>query len=134
MEYNVQIVLDIFCDSLNVEAVASSLPVQPDHISKKGSRNPKLVIPRNDILSFSSKASKWASDLEEHWKSISEMASANKDRFSELSQDAEIKITVVVDHKGRFPSLYMPKEFVQFAGNIGAIIDVDVYEENIDEA
>lgn len=128
MKYNVNIVLDIICHNIDAEAAANFLTIYPDEILKKGSRNKKLNLPRNDVLSFISQASKWESDLEEHWKSISEMASINKNSLSEISNNCDIKLTIVVDHRGRFPSLYMPKEFVKFAGDINAVIDIDVYE------
>lgn len=132
MEYSVQIDITIFTESVNINDIASSLPVHPDLISARGSRNLEKMIPRRSSFSFRSKAASWEAGVDEHWASLSDMVKHNGKKLVDISRNAHTKITIIVEHKGRFPSLCLPKEMVIFAASIGAVIDIDVYEENMD--
>lgn len=133
MKYNIQIDITLYNETHDIHELARSFPHPPDVISERGSRNTERIIPRNSYVSFCSSAKSWDAGLEKHWDNLFDRVAINRKRLVELSDVSKIKITIVVDHKGRFPALYFPNKFISFAAEIGADLDIDVYEENMDE-
>lgn len=130
MEYNVRISLTLRDNSRDVAGLAAMFPVKPDIVVERGSRNPEKNIPRSSYISFYSRAELWSSSMDDHWENFSGMLEKNRALFLSLRSTADMKITIAVDHRGRFPSLYIPKGLVAFAADIGSALDVDVYEDD----
>ena len=131
MEYNVQISLTLKDDSRDIASLAEMFPVRPDVVVERGSRSPERNIPRSSYISFYSRAESWSSSMDDHWENFSRMLKENKALFLSVRNTADMKITIAVDHRGRFPSLYIPKGLVAFAADIGSALDVDVYEGDL---
>lgn len=129
MEYNVRIILTLRDDTKDISELAAMFPVKPDLVAARGSRDAKRMIPRTSHVSFYSHAESWSSTIDEHWAGFAKTIAKNRAVFLGVSETATMKITILVDHKGRFPSLYIPEELVRFAASVGSALDIDVHED-----
>ena len=131
MKYNVQINLTLSDESWDIPALAASLATAPDQAEQRGSRDARRVLPRRSTMTFESRAADWDADFQQHWEELRDRLRLDLERLAALAVQGAAAVTIVVDHRGRFPALFMPQDFIAFVARMGASLDIDVYEETV---
>jgi hypothetical protein len=127
-EYEVQIALEIISDNFNPHEIANQIKEKPDKISRKGERDPIRIVPKQNIVTYRSRASYKNSDLNEHWNFLKDKIFSKIDILKIVSLHSKILITIIVKKTDRFPALEFENDFLEFCYKIGATIEVDTYE------
>jgi hypothetical protein len=128
MKYSVQIDLLIRDFSENPRALSEQLNVQADTALAKGERNAALGLPRSNIWSKRSAASTSDAFLEEHWQSLAEIFEGKEALIRNAAGRGSVRLSIIVDGSDRFPPVTIPAGMIKFAADIGADIDVDIYQ------
>jgi hypothetical protein len=128
MKYSVQIDLLIRDLSSNPQAITEQLKVQADTALMKGERNPSLGLPKSNIWLKQSEASPADAYLEEHWQSLADKFEGKEALIRQAVGQDSVRLSIIVDGSDRFPPVTIPAGMIRFAGEVGADIDVDVYQ------
>lgn len=128
MKYTVQISLAIRDALIEPNKISLELGISPYSSAKKGERRANPPLPKNDLWTIRSTSKSFESDVEEHWASLALSLIGKELKIRNLIGDGSIILTVIVDGSGRFPPLYLPKEMIEFCADVGAAIDIDIYQ------
>jgi hypothetical protein len=97
--------------------------ITPDVELMRGERNKERNLPRQSI--WSKKSCAQSDEVSEHWNNLGMILSDSREIFKQIAQTGKAELTIVVTSKDRIPSIRIPSEMSEFAGFVGAVIDVD---------
>jgi len=127
---------------ITLEITLFGNPVPPKEISRhigvtatkaflKGERNERLVLPRENLWSLSSKG---GDDVEEEWNYLKSKLGESWYKLTEIAKlGGKTKIAIVVRIMKRMPPVYIPASMVKDAAEMGANIDVPYYNYSEDD-
>lgn len=125
MEHNVQIDFQLLGTTVLPNDISHMTGITPDDEWVKGERNKKLGLPKCNIWSIRSHAK--SDELTEHWLDLSEKLVNSKSVIKDIAETGTVKFTLIVNSSERIPPLTIPPEMSEFAGFVGAEIDIDHY-------
>jgi len=64
-------------------------------------------------------------DVLDHWNAMEKVLRGPSKLFKEIGLGGVVKITIVVSAGARIPSIKIPPSMAEFAGFVGAVIDID---------
>ncbi len=97
--------------------------IVPDVELRQGERNLSLNLPRQHTWKIGSKLN--SEELEEHWKELESILLGAKDEIRSIAKSGRVELVVAVVGDGRIPSIRIPVKMSEFAGYVGAIVDID---------
>lgn len=117
-----QIDFQLLGTSVPPKEISSILGMVPDTALLAGERNPRLGLPRQNLWSVRSRSS--SSEVADHWESL---AALNRVRYEikAIADTGRARITLVIFNGERIPPLTIPPLMAEFAGFVGAEIDID---------
>lgn len=129
MKYALRIHLTFYYDGPDIHAIAAALPVPPRRVKARGEHDAARELPRHGLISFASEAEFPDAGIDRHCDNFLSMMAPNHTRLTGLAARSVVKMTVTVNRRGRFPSLYLPASLITFAAGLRADLDIDVYED-----
>lgn len=117
--------LDFFLLETDVvpKEISEKTGISPDSELRKGERNPSLGLPRQNTWAIGSKTD--SAELEEHWRELESILLGAKDQIRLIAKSGRAELVVAVVGGGRLPSIRIPVKMSEFAGYVGAIVDID---------
>jgi hypothetical protein len=123
MENDVQIDFQLLGTIIPPKEISRITGIVPDVELMQGERNKKLNLPRVNIWSIRSTAD--SDEVEDHWISFGETLTKSKEEIKNIAATGVAKLTLVINSNQRIPSIIIPPAMSEFAGFIGAVIDID---------
>jgi len=123
VENNIQIDFQILDTKLSPKEITALLDIIPDDEIKKGARNTKLNLPRQNIWSLRSHTE--SDCVSDHWLELKSKLFHSHKLIKEIIETGKSKFTILFNSEARFPSIIIPPEMSKFAGYINAEIDID---------
>ncbi len=127
-DFNVQISLGIFSFPDSPEDIVNLIGVKAYSARQKGCKDPVKVIPRQNLVTYRSQASEWASPFEEHWDDFKSKLWEKQDIIAQISKRSFIRLSIIVELTDTFPPLVFSREFSEFIFYIGATFQVSAYD------
>lgn len=104
--------------------ITGRLNVVPDTELKQGERNKVLNLPRYNLWSLRSTSR--SDDVLDHWNELAEKFQGKRQEIKKIGTTGIVKIVIAIQgHSSRLPPIKIPAEMSEFAGYIGAVIDID---------
>lgn len=120
---SLQIDFQLLGTTISPKEISKILEIIPDIALLQGERSPRFGLPKSNIWSIRSKSP--SDEILEHWRSLEPALVKAKDRIREIAKTGRVKITIIIEGKGRTPSLTIPPEMSEFAGFVRSEIDID---------
>jgi hypothetical protein len=119
----IQIDFQLLGTEVSPAKISEMTGIIPDIEMLRGARNKKLDLPRQNIWAIKSKSD--SDEVADHWNSLSPILQSARSVFKEVSVVGVAKFTLIVNSGERIPSIIIPASMSEFAGSIGAVIDID---------
>lgn len=104
--------------------ITERLNVVPDTELKQGERNKVLNLPRYNLWSL--RTTSRSDDVLDHWNELAEKFQGKRQEIKKIGTTGIVKIVIAIQgHSSRLPPIKIPSEMSEFAGYIGAVIDID---------
>jgi Domain of unknown function (DUF4279) len=97
--------------------------ITPDVELMQGERNKEQNLPRQSI--WSKMSSTQSDEVSEHWKNLGIILYGSRDILKKIAKTGKATLSIVITSRDRIPSIRIPPEMSEFAGFVGAVIDVD---------
>lgn len=118
-----QIDFQLLGTSVPPKEISSILGMVPDTAFLAGERNPRLGLPRQNLWSVRSRSS--SSEVADHWESLAAALNRVRYEIKAIADTGRARITLVIFNGERIPPLTIPPLMAEFAGFVGAEIDID---------
>jgi len=93
----------------------------------RGERHPAQDLPRQNLWSVESHV--MSDSVAEHWAEIGPALTASAEILSAIASTGTARLTIAIDAAERLPSLQIPPAMAAFAGQVGALIDIDQIQQ-----
>lgn len=123
MKNNLKIDFQLLGTAVLPKEITSMTGILPDVELIKGERNERLNLPRQNIWSIESRVDSDAA--EDHWNSLSLILNKSREEIKEIAKTGQARLTLVINSGQRVPSITIPASMSEFAGFVGAVIDID---------
>ena len=123
-DFEIGIHLTFFNYGATMDWRIEDFPTVPDGFSWRGDRKPQGPVPRSNLASYASRASRWNASFDAHWEGLRDRLLPHLDQLKVIASRCEVLCTIVVDREGRLPVL----DFLRFLSDLNSDLEVDVLE------
>jgi hypothetical protein len=123
MNSEIRLDFQLFGTTVSPAEITRSLGIKPDVQLLRGERDASKNLPRQNIWSLESKVD--SENVTELWASLNLELSPKVSEIKSIAETGSAVLTIVIKCKNRIPSIVIPTSMAEFAGAIGATIDID---------
>jgi Domain of unknown function (DUF4279) len=123
MNSEIRLDFQLFGTAVSPAEITRSLGIKPDVQLLRGERDGSKNLPRQNIWSLESKVD--SENVTEIWASLSLELSPKVSEIKSIAETGSAVLTIVIKCTNRIPSIVIPTSMAEFAGAIGATIDID---------
>jgi uncharacterized protein DUF4279 len=125
LEYDIQVVLTLSDFADDPDRLTERLGVLPTRAAKKGSRNPKLIVPRSNLWMLRSKPAEPTAGLAEHWNDIMLQLEGKERALRVVAEEGDAVFTVIFSPNHSGHAVSFSREIVEFVARCGSRLEVD---------
>lgn len=123
----VKIYVTFFAGDEDVEGLAKTLPPSPYDICNKAGRSTEKALPRTSLVVYASESEAWDGTLEEHWHFLARKFTGYEQHLKNLEKlSKRVLVTIVTDLSDGAPTIFLPRNMVDFLSKIGAEVEIDI--------
>ena len=119
----VRLDFQLLATSIAPKEITRLTGISPDVELERGARNKAQDLPRQNI--WSKMSSVHSDEVSDHWTSLRLVLIESKDVIKRIALTGRAELTIVIKSRDRIPSIRIPAEMSEFAGFVGATVDID---------
>lgn len=123
MERLIKVCFELLGTEMSPKEISQTTGVSPSIELYRGERDESRVLPRQNIWALDSQSD--SGEVAEHWEELKPLLNRARDLIKEIAKSGTARLTIVVESQHRLPSVVIPAAMAEFAGFVGAVIDID---------
>ena len=128
MSYKLFLSLTVSGDKLEPTEITAKLGLKPTSQSRKGHASSEIRPPAaTSRWSYRPLLSSAEASVEDQWQAMRANVEHLAPKLSELAEDFEVTMYIVIESDVGLPSVVVPPSLSQFCGLVGAEIELDAY-------